>query len=356
MQKENLITLRKSGFTLAEVLITITIIGIVAAVVLPTIVEFSQEKIWTSSSENFKAKLNVALKTMNVKGELARLESTEEFVENLKRNFRVVNVCKGNELDKCFDKKISHLVGGNPSKPVALSELIVLDGENAKAKNLGHADWESNVLGIQFPNGVSGLIAYNDQSCNPKQSKQSELFNCIALAYDVNANASPNTIAQDILDINAPIIGVSAKAAPPCQYYSENPAYCFYVIDPLTGIDCTQQSNAEVCRKYTYSQYNVIWSENLNNRGAVRGQTCDNLGIPYSSLNSALYNAVIANDPNFFINISAEHGNKPLLFGPVQNGHYAIVYPDGTANLNGAWAGGISSNTEFVGVCYKAAN
>ena len=48
------------GFTLAEVLITITIIGIVAAVVLPTITEFSQEKIWTSSSENFKAKLNVA--------------------------------------------------------------------------------------------------------------------------------------------------------------------------------------------------------------------------------------------------------------------------------------------------------
>ena len=95
------------AFTLAEVLIVIAIIGIVAAIVLPTLFDAGNEKIWQNQSDVFGSKMFTALKMMNFKGDLARLESTEQFANNLKKYIRIVKICPSETAYQCFDKKIS---------------------------------------------------------------------------------------------------------------------------------------------------------------------------------------------------------------------------------------------------------
>ncbi len=53
------------GFTLAEVLITLGIIGVVAALTIPTLMQNYKSRAWTTSSQVFVRRLEEALKTMN---------------------------------------------------------------------------------------------------------------------------------------------------------------------------------------------------------------------------------------------------------------------------------------------------
>ncbi|MBQ8167804.1 type II secretion system protein, partial [bacterium] len=51
--ENNLITSAKRGFTLAEVLITLAIIGVVAAMTIPTLVANYQQRSWDTASSVF---------------------------------------------------------------------------------------------------------------------------------------------------------------------------------------------------------------------------------------------------------------------------------------------------------------
>ena len=72
----------KKAFTLAEVLITLAIIGVVAAMTIPTLIANYQEKSWATASQVFERKLTEAMKVMNeiqaeIKGTIEEI-----FVEN----------------------------------------------------------------------------------------------------------------------------------------------------------------------------------------------------------------------------------------------------------------------------------
>ena len=82
----------KVAFTLAEVLITLGIIGVVAALTIPTLIAKYQEKSWATASEVFKTKFTEAIKVMNVQGSLgkyAKYNTTEGFVEELQKHFKI---------------------------------------------------------------------------------------------------------------------------------------------------------------------------------------------------------------------------------------------------------------------------
>ena len=57
---------RRCAFTLAEVLITLGIIGIVAAMTIPTLIQDYNTRVWNTSATVFNRKLEEALKTMNL--------------------------------------------------------------------------------------------------------------------------------------------------------------------------------------------------------------------------------------------------------------------------------------------------
>ena len=90
------------GFTLAEVLITLAIIGIVAALTIPTLVQNYQERAWNTASQVFQRKLGEALRVMNVQGTLAGYTTTEAFVDELSKHIKITRICENDDITTCF--------------------------------------------------------------------------------------------------------------------------------------------------------------------------------------------------------------------------------------------------------------
>ena len=98
---------RSKGFTLAEVLITLTIIGIVAALTIPTLVQNYQERAWNTASQVFQRKLGEALRVMNVQGTLAGYTTTEAFVDELSKHIKITRICENDDITTCFSDTVT---------------------------------------------------------------------------------------------------------------------------------------------------------------------------------------------------------------------------------------------------------
>jgi prepilin-type N-terminal cleavage/methylation domain-containing protein len=58
--------MKKTGFTLAEVLITLGIIGVVAALVMPGLIQDWREKSYSTAKDVFNNRLEEATRQMNI--------------------------------------------------------------------------------------------------------------------------------------------------------------------------------------------------------------------------------------------------------------------------------------------------
>ena len=178
------------GFTLSEVLITLGIIGVVAAMTIPTLVQNYQERAWKTSAEVFESKLEQALKTMNTQQTLAGYKNTEDFVNELSKHFKISKICKNDALTDCFEDKV---YWGN--EEIGVANLTT-------AGKFGQKDWYTKVVGAQFANGTTGLIAYNPNCKQEPYSNQINGTSCLAILYDTSGNKSPNTQNKDLRGIN----------------------------------------------------------------------------------------------------------------------------------------------------------
>ena len=73
----NLVPMKRTAFTLAEVLITLGIIGVVATLTIPTLVRDYQKKIYVASFKKAHAELTEALKRMRAVERVETVTSTE---------------------------------------------------------------------------------------------------------------------------------------------------------------------------------------------------------------------------------------------------------------------------------------
>jgi len=196
----NLVPL-KSGFTLAEVLITLGIIGVVAAMTIPTLVANYQEKSWNTSATVFERKLEEALKTMNTQQSLAGFSTTEDFVAELSKHFKILKTCDNTKLSDCFSDTVYWGGGTADAEEIDMSVIKT-------AKNFGQKDWGTNIVGVQFANGTNALIAYNpithSDDSTVKVCRQDPFSNtvgvgdCLAILYDTSGYKSPNTSGKDL--------------------------------------------------------------------------------------------------------------------------------------------------------------
>ncbi len=198
------------GFTLAEVLITLGIIGIVAVLTIPNAIENYQSRAFGTAASNFERKLGEALRVMNTQMTLAGNGNTQNFVDELSRHIKIVKTCTGDKLLECFSDKV--MWGGGDA---ALEEVEM---KNVKlSKDFGQDDWNTNVVGVQFANGVNAMIAYNPKakqdpfnndtvtitgSASKSNGSVSLGTDALAILYDTNGFKSPNTRGKDLRPIN----------------------------------------------------------------------------------------------------------------------------------------------------------
>ena len=184
---------KSAAFTLAEVLITLGIIGVVAAITIPTLIQNYNVKQWNTASLVFERKLEEALKIMNSQSSLAGQTTTENFVNELSKHFKISKVCSNDKILDCFSDIV--FWGGGDSQP---SEVDISDVQ--KAKHMGQPDWDTNVIGVQFANGTNALIAYNStETCiQDPLSNQINVQKCLAILFDTSGYKNPNTIGKDL--------------------------------------------------------------------------------------------------------------------------------------------------------------
>ena len=181
----------KKGFTLAEVLITLGIIGVVSAMTIPTLIQNYNTKAWNTAALVFEKKLEDAIKVMNSQSTLAGYNTTEEFVEELTRHFKASKICPNDKLAECFSNVV--FWGGGNATPKEVDMNII-----KTSRNLGQTKWETNIVGVQFANGTNALIAYNPNCEQDPLSNQITGQNCFAILYDTSGEKNPNTIGKDL--------------------------------------------------------------------------------------------------------------------------------------------------------------
>ena len=164
------------AFTLAEVLITLTIIGIVAVLALPPLIKNYNEKAWTTAQSVFEKRLEVATRQMNTEEKLVGYSNTMDFVKELKKYIKITQVCDNSNITKCFDKEV---IWNEDDEPVDMSKVKT-------AASLGQDSWGTDTVAVQFANGVNAVLAYNP---NTKQDPYNNQFNAVsasmAILYDV---------------------------------------------------------------------------------------------------------------------------------------------------------------------------
>ena len=223
----NLLTSKKAAFTLAEVLITLAIIGIVAAMTIPTLVANYQTRAWSTSASVFERKLEEALKQMNTQQVLAGYKSTADFVNALGKYFKINKVCKNDDLMSCFEDKV---YWGADEEEVDMTKI-------KNASNFGQDDWDTELIGVQFANGTTGIIAYNPECKENPYTNQFTGTSCLAILYDTTGFKTPNTQQKDLRGINIISLGGNNCAI------ELTDGTCFtapFKPEPLTKAECEQ--------------------------------------------------------------------------------------------------------------------
>ena len=145
---------RKAAFTLAEVLITLGIIGVVAAITLPALIDSVTERKNSERHANIVYKVTQAMEMMKVHGELGRrYDTTEAFVDELQKYLKISKRCDANHIADCW-----------PTDKVTDGEGNEFEISKAKTgKNLSLQSSTNNV-GLILGDGASIILNYNPDS------------------------------------------------------------------------------------------------------------------------------------------------------------------------------------------------
>ncbi|MDD3436201.1 MAG: prepilin-type N-terminal cleavage/methylation domain-containing protein [Candidatus Gastranaerophilales bacterium] len=206
--------LYKKAFTLAETLIALAIIGVVAVIVLSQVMTSVNEMSWAKAKDNFEAKLDEATKQMNVNGDLPSgtgLE-TETFVNNFQKYIKIAQRCTQPNLTDCFVSTFKLSDGTE----VATSSLTT-------GEDFGHSTYTQPLMGLSLADGTNMLLAFNPSctyldwvenqgsiysgSTTSKSYFPGATISCLATIYDINGNKPPNTVGKDIGELNAVLDG-----------------------------------------------------------------------------------------------------------------------------------------------------
>jgi prepilin-type N-terminal cleavage/methylation domain-containing protein len=170
----------KKAFTLAEVLITLLIIGVVASLVIPNIIQDTQDAELKTAWK--KAYSEIAQATQKIMldngGTMKGIFTDSDVVKNVYKNyFSYTRDCNaGASSGKCWHK---------------VNEYYYLYGDPYPS---------SGYSSIITSSGMFLVFFYNDNQCND-QIGTSQYYRCAGITVDVNGFKRPNTWGKDIFSV-----------------------------------------------------------------------------------------------------------------------------------------------------------
>ncbi len=210
----------RCAFTMAEILLSLTIIGVVAAITLPSLTGNINERTWNTQRRALYARMSQAIALMpalNGYGTFdAGNESTsavdtaaETFVtEGLSKVLKINNICDADHLADCgIPSTITNIAGTSQISPFptkisewnpAFTESVIYNSTTTYQNPL--KDIDTKAAAFETQNGESIAVFYNPYCA----SDSSEMFYyaqplmCANFIYDLNGNKGPNTVGKDI--------------------------------------------------------------------------------------------------------------------------------------------------------------
>ena len=184
----------KAAFTLAEVLITLAVIGIVAALTLPGLIQNHNEKAWSTAKDLWEKKLTETVRRMNTDGVMTGHDTTEDFMDTFKQYMKVIKTCDHTDINKCYSPKV--VTTGSNEEPME----VETDGLTS-ASNMGLKDWQTNTNTMSFvvADGTTVIMAYQPECpyADPIEDTGSQV-SCMGYMVDVNGKKGPNRVGKDI--------------------------------------------------------------------------------------------------------------------------------------------------------------
>lgn len=187
------------GFTLSEVLIVIAVIGVVAAITLPSVINNSKEREYVAARKRILHTFGEALRLISVHGEVREASNAEDFVNNyLKKHLQIVKTCDNSHLRDCGietgTNKIISLAETKMTMPKTIGELAAGMGNGSTIST------NSASYGFVLSSGYSINLFYNPNCISDVTNvdHQGQDKVCVNAIYDINGLASPNEVGKDI--------------------------------------------------------------------------------------------------------------------------------------------------------------
>ncbi len=212
------------GFTMAEILLSLTIIGVVAAITLPSLTGNINERTWNTQRKALYARFSQAISlmpAMNGYGSTAE-NAAETFVTaGLSKVLKINNICDNEHLADCGISSKIIPANGDPVELNSLSTLWEMTSF-LSAPDTRISVINSKAVAFETVNGESVLAYYNpncvslDQSYNDGTNFYSNRLMCANFIYDLNGSKGPNTAGKDIgfLTVFYPVDSVVVTANP----------------------------------------------------------------------------------------------------------------------------------------------
>ena len=275
----NRLSVKKCAFTMAEILLSLTIIGVVAAITLPSLTGNINERTWNTQRKALYARFSQALPLMdalNGYGTLAEMTDSatgstsiedtaaETFVTSgLSKVIKINNICDNEHLEDCgVTSKITTLNGSQIDMPTTMQELnekMVGSYSNIHDK---FSLLDTKAAAFETQNGESITVFYNPRclgSLNeyPKGAGGGFFMQpkiCANFIYDLNGNKGPNTVGKDIGFMTALYPFDAVLVAP---YPAVRPLDGTYYLTVDSGV-----SAAQACTNYD-SEYRLPNADEL---------------------------------------------------------------------------------------------
>ena len=181
---------RLAAFTLAEVLITLGIIGVVAALTMPTLINNINKKHWIAGYKKAYSELSQIHQLLNSETGGSYMVECGDFDDVCLKNLfaekvKVIESCKGDIPNKCQGKS------------------TFLDGSTwnqaSGRVNINDNQWPS----IVTASGYSVKFRFHGNDCSENiDGFSGKLTTCGWMQVDVNGLKKPNVVGKDIYLIN----------------------------------------------------------------------------------------------------------------------------------------------------------
>ena len=201
---------RRIAFTMAEILLSLTIIGVVAAITLPSLTGNINERTWNTQRKALFSRLSQAIALMpnvNGFGTSSNWENTaaETFLSGgLGKVFKLNNICAYDKLSDCGIPEKIITMGASTITPIP-QDLHTFNN-NFSTVEYGDTVLDIGVLNtkaaaFETANGESILLYYNPMCSADKtlvRVSQVQPKMCANFIYDLNGKKGPNTVGKDI--------------------------------------------------------------------------------------------------------------------------------------------------------------